>query len=247
MKRKLRAGLTLLELIIAVAIMAILVGALAFAFSGGLNYERVARRRQTEAGRVEALEKRLTHLIQSARLPANGQTDTSGYFIAATESGDSSLGAERITFQTTGDDVPLAARESADDFETQHEARGPVGGLAEVSLSMTAVGDAGNRQGLFERLQRPSDADPDQGGQERVLSPDVVRLGFEFYNGTDWITTWDTTDGGTEVYRLPAAVRVNYAMTGDPETLTRQLVVPIAASDVTADNPLEETSGGTSL
>ncbi len=230
-------ALTLLELLIAITIMAIVVGAMAFTFSAGLSYEQTARRQRAETGQVEVLEKRLTRLIQSARLPENGEADSSGYFIAYSQSGDTALGAESITFQTTGDAVPLAARESQDNFETQHDTRGTVGGLAEVSLSLTAIGDPGNRTGLFERVQRPADGDPDQGGEERVLSPSVAQIGFEFYNGTEWVVSWDTTNG--DEYRLPAAVRVNYRLSVDPDSVNRQLVVPIPASDVTADNPAQ--------
>lgn len=234
--RKRFAAVTLLELIVAVAVMGIVVFAMAYAFAGGIDYERTALRQRAESGQVATIERRLTRLIQGARLPEGGEDDDSAYFLGLAESGESALGAERLTFLSDGESVTLAALESADDFETQHEARGPVGGLAEVSLSLTAVGDAGERRGLFERLQRPADGDPDQGGTERVLSDRVVRLGFEFYNGLEWVAAWDTTTGE---YRLPAAVRVNYALESDPETLTRRLVVPLPASDVTADDPAD--------
>ncbi len=231
--RRVRA-ITLLELLVAVAVMAVLVGAMAYAFSAGAQFERTAARQRIERGQVEALETRLTRLIQGAILPARGETDGSTYFTGSAESGDSTLGAERLTFLTTERAVPLAARESEDDFETQHEVRGPMGGLAEVSLSLTPVGDAGDKTGLFERLQRPADSDPDQGGVERVLLSGVTKLGFEFYNGTEWVSSWETS---TDSFRLPAAVRVNYVL--DSESATRRLIVSIPTSDVTPDDPAD--------
>ena len=68
----------------------------------------------------------------------------------------------------------------------------------------------------------------------------VDTLSFEFYDGTDWQTTWDTTTMTTR--RLPSAVRVTYKFT-DEET-EHVLVFPVPTSDVTPDNPVvAETAG----
>jgi len=61
---------------------------------------------------------------------------------------------------------PFPVTNTTDDFETQQTLYGPVGGVSEISLSTTAVGDAGSHTGLFERRQTPSDGDPTQGGTE---------------------------------------------------------------------------------
>jgi hypothetical protein len=135
--------------------------------------------------------------------------------------------------------VPAAALNSQDDFETQQAARGPVGGLTEVSLGTTPIGNAGDKSGLFERIQRPSDSDPTQGGMESVLAPEITSIGFQFYDGTQFISAWDTTTGSR---RLPSAVQVSYKLKGDDDNVVHTFVVAIPASDVTAQNPYSATS-----
>jgi hypothetical protein len=173
-------------------------------------------------------------LLQGAKL---GQDidDTTTYFIGTSEGGDTELGSDRLTFTTVAPPVPLAAQGSDADFETQHQEYGPVGGMAEVSWGTVSVGDAGDRTGLFERLQRPADGDPEQGGLESLLGANIDRIGFEFYDGTSWAAQWDTLTGGER--RLPAAVRVNYVQANDPTETVHRFVVPIPTSDVDVQNP----------
>jgi hypothetical protein len=185
------------------------------------------------------MEDELTRLIQGARLSAS---TTSSYFQSETDSGGSNLGCDRITFTTIGDGVPMASVYSDDDFQTQQTSRGPVGGLAEVSIGTTPVGDPGDKTGLFERLQRPSDTDPTQGGNEFLIDSNVDSIGFEFYDGNEWIDSWDTTTGAV---RLPQAVQVSYTLKDDTAHTTHLFVVPIPASNVTSLNPYVSTASGT--
>lgn len=60
---------------------------------------------------------------------------------------------------------------------------------------------------------------------------------FEFWDGTQWITSWDTDSDGR---RLPAAVRVTYRVSSDTDE--HSFVVRIPTSDVTADNPMTTSS-----
>lgn len=231
MRRK-RAAITLIELLVVLVMSTILSVAIGYAFVGGLDLERVQARRQTQTSERERFERRVTRLLEGAKLDEDS-TDRLSYFIAEAGEETDELGCARITFTTNTFDFPLEAQESADDFQTQHDAVGPEGGLAEVSLGTVPIGDSGERTGLFERLQRPSDGDATQGGTESVLSSKVTRIGFQFYNGESWISTWDTVNSDR---RLPAAVQVSYLLEDDPETV-RRLIIPLLASDVDAQNP----------
>lgn len=228
------AGITLIEVLVVAVIMAILTIAVAYAFVAGVDLERSQAQRQSTRDRLAQVEQRMTVLLQGAKLSQDAD-DASTFFVAASESGDETLGSDRLTFTTVAPGVALAARASEDDFATQHEASGPVGGVAEVSWGLTPLGDAGDRTGLFERQQRPSDGDPAQGGSETLLDPQIERVGFQFFSGTEWVTTWDTVAGGER--RLPAAVRVSYMLKEDAEGTVRSILVPIPTSDVTATNP----------
>jgi len=63
------------------------------------------------------------------------------------------------------------------------------------------------------------------------------RIGFQFWDGTEWDPNWDTT---TEARRLPAAVMVSYTLTGDSANTTHMFVVPILTSNVNALSPVTE-------
>ena len=240
-----RRGVTLVELLIVLVITAILALALGYAFTAELTMQRVEEARRADQDRSDATERRIGRLLQGAKLTApvaagpaaaGGPpvaTDQITYFEGVAESSANDLGCDRLTFTTTAPALPLAALDGTDDFETQQGARGPVGGLAEVSLSVTPVGDAGGRAGLFERIQRPADADPTQGGFESVLDPRIARIGFQFWDGAEWVTEWDATNPP----RLPQAVRVSYTLRGQPDSEVRVFDVPIPASDVDAQTP----------
>ena len=171
---------------------------------------------------------------------AASTTASAGGSGSNTSSGGVDLGCDRLTFTTTAPGIPLARQASTDDFETQQKSFGPVGGTTEISLSTTAVGNAGDHAGLFERRQTPSDGDATQGGTESVLSNEVGNIGFQFWDGTQWVDTWDsstTPDTG----RLPAAVLVSYTRTDDPSTV-HTLTIAVPSSDVTALNPITTTT-----
>lgn len=232
MSRSRRAGFTLIELMVVVVLLAILTAAVSYAFVAGLDIERRQARTTQQRIDIAGMEQRITNLLQSAFLSGDAN-DATTFFVATNDSG-SEIGADTLTFTTTAPGVPLVALGGEDDFETRNENQGPVGGVEEVAYSMTPVGDAGNRTGLFERMQRPSDGDPTQGGMEGVLSPQVESIGFEFYNGTDWVNTWDTVSGER---RLPSSVRVRYTLNDDSTDATYSFLVPIPTSDVDAQDP----------
>ncbi len=228
------AGFTLVELLVVVVLMAILTVAVGSAFVAGLDMERLQKERRTQQERSDRLEQTVTRLLQGAMITDNVD-DATTYFVASSVEGDSQLGSDRLTFTTTGPGITLAARESLDDFETQQSTQGPIGGVSEVSLGTTAFGDAGERTGLFQRVQRPADGDSTQGGREWLLDPQIGRVGFQFYNGTEWVDVWDTILGGDR--RLPAAVRVNYVLKDTPEDAVRSFIVVLPSSDVDSLNP----------
>jgi prepilin-type N-terminal cleavage/methylation domain-containing protein len=227
------AAVTLIELLVVITLLGLVLAAVGSAFTAGLDIERRQKQRRQEQRRIEDTERRIERLFEGAIL-SDDTTDRATFFIGETTDGDGSLGCDRVTFTTLAPGVPLAAQESADDFLTQQESHGPVGGTTEVSLATTPLGDAGDRRGLFLRQQHPADGDTTQGGQESVLDTAIARIGFAFYTGEEWTTDWDTTTG---TRRLPAAVRVRYTLTDDPETV-HEMVIGLPASDVDSQNPV---------
>jgi prepilin-type N-terminal cleavage/methylation domain-containing protein len=238
----LRRGYTILEFLVAAAIMALIAAATARAISSSLGYEtKLASSRET-AARVDSFEARMRTLISLAHLSSDAAA-TNSFFIAsagqpasggAAQTSSSDGDADSLTFTSVGERLSGTSVNSDDDFETLNTQLGPQGGVAETTLSTTPYGDSAGKTGLFIRIQRPADGDPTQGGTERLLTSDVESTKYEFFDGNDWVTTWDTRTQATK--RLPAAVRITYKFTDEENT--RVMVVRIPESDVTTDNPI---------
>lgn len=245
-----RRGLTMLELLIASVIFGIVASAATTAYRFSVMHSIDYSRAQQVMERRVQFENQVRGLIESAYLSPSAAS-SSTCFIASSASGTTNGGSSSLTTENLPDTIVfssikrvpanyLATTETS--LDTLNDKYRPQGGVTEVGISTTTVGDPGNNEGLFIREQTPADSDHTQGGYESVLNPDVVQIGFEMFNGTEWVSTWDTTQGGQ--HRLPAAVRVSYSIRGDENT-THVFVVSVPLSDVTPDNPVTTTSGAT--
>jgi len=147
--------------------------------------------------------------------------------------------ADTLMFTVMGRPLPGAvlSADPNDDFETDNQNYGPQGGVAEYSISMTPVGDSQGQKGVILREQVPADQDATQGGFESVLEPDITNITFEFYDGTQWQSSWNTFAQQTR--QLPAAIRVSYTMPG--ETQDRVFIVGLAYTTTTPNNPATTT------
>ncbi|CAN5421553.1 hypothetical protein BH11ARM1_BH11ARM1_06840 [soil metagenome] len=233
-----RRGVTLLELLVVVAMMAVLMGAVTRAYVSSLDFNDKLRTGRDTSDKHRIFEDRVRDLLLHVYLSGDA-SDVNSYFIAGDPSAAAGSGAaDQITFTTTGDSFPESLASSTTDFETLNSDQGPMGGVAEISLSTNPIGDAGNNQGLFVRKQRPADGDPTQGGKESVLNSDIATVEFQFFDGLSWVSVWDTRTGER---RLPAAVKVIYTLNDDNTDHT--FIVALPFSDVTPTNPL--TTEGT--
>ncbi len=238
-------GFTLIELLVAAVMMGFITLAVTSAYVQGIRYSKHAgEARAAEDARIR-FEDRVGALLHSAELTTD-PTDRFSYFIGqvgngqtGTAAGNKNNTADTLTFTVIGERLSGAATSSTDDFETVNKNLGPQGGVAEVSLETTPIGDAQNNQGTFIRVQRPADGDPTQGGLETVLDSDVTELGFEFYDGTNWDPTWNTQTG---TRRLPSAVRMTYRINGDDQE--RIVTYRLPLSNVTPDNPVPTGANG---
>jgi|GEM_PF-508444 len=281
-------GITMLELILSLALTAVLLAALEFAFASAIRSETIIQAKRINFESQYQIQDRITKLLQHAWIntlpappttpapggtaggagtagggagttqPAGGLTQNltggqASYFTSnpvaptggltaqnstsmSSGNGQGSVaggGAQQLVFTALGLPIQAYALYSQDDFPTANQDFGPQGGVEEISFSMTPAGDAGNSQGLFIRIQRPGDDDPTQGGTESLLIPNAQNISFEFWDGTVWQPSWDTTQQATK--RLPAAVRVSYQ---DQAGKTYAFTVWLINSDVTPLNPV---------
>jgi prepilin-type N-terminal cleavage/methylation domain-containing protein len=231
-------GFTLIEMIIALAMSLLILGSIGGAFEAALQYQRTTPARLNAFQDSIQTRKTLDTLLQGAFVSTD-TADLLSYFVAADSTGQSTT-ADGLVFTTLSRPVDggYIISDSVDSEELQ-DRFGPQGGLSEVSLSLTPVGDSGDSSGLFLRIQTPGDGDPTQGGTEQLLVPDVTSVTYELWDGIQWVTTWDTINSGSR--RLPAAIRLTLEFEdGDPEYLTFR----IPGSDVTAENPIVQSTDG---
>lgn len=237
--RRQQAGLTLVEVLAVVVLMTILYAAAAQALSAGIRYDERLASSDARDRSSETFESAVRSLLLRAYLTPNATSETT-YFVASSgliNQGDGTGDPDTLTFSVTGSRLSASVLDRNLTFESANESIGPRGGVAEVGISPSATGQpSGAATGaVYLRTQRPGDGDPTQGGTESTLASNVTGLRFEFYDGSTWISTWDTRTQTTK--RLPAAVRVSY--TSD-EAAERTFTVKLAASDVTRDNPITE-------
>ncbi len=229
-----RRGVTLMELLVVLVMMAIIAAGSVRSFTVGVDYHtRYLPERQREDA-IRTFENRIRGLFENLYFDPD-QTVTTFTLAETGNSGglpNTDASSDQVTF-TIVRTPPQQVLNATSDFETLNEEFGPVGGIEEISISTTPVGDAGNQTGLFLRVQSPGDSDFTQGGYESVLWDQVESIAFEGFDGTTWTSIWDTETGEA---RIPAAVRISYVLRQDPETV-RTLIVRLPQSDVTPDNP----------
>ncbi len=257
-----RRAITLVEILVAAVMFSIIAVALSRAFYFVVSYELNAPKAREAAENQISFEDRMRGILQSAYLSSTA-TDNGTYLIgttagqnpnASSTSGGLTVGGQSnvnlnpgqtsdgIVLTIAGTGVPQNYMNVTDtDLANLNQQYGPQGGVEEVAISMTPTGDPGDKKGLYVREQRPADSDYTQGGMESLMSADVQSIGFEFYDGTEYLGSWDTTAGASQ-RRLPAAIRVSYTLSNDPDT-THTFVVRLPLSDVTPTNPV--ANGGT--
>jgi Tfp pilus assembly protein PilE len=235
-----KRGITLLEVMVVTVCMAIIIGASTSAVFTAITHTSKVKATRTTYDRNALFEDRLRSILQNAYL-SSVTTDTNSFFLGGQDVVDVPNGGStenQLVFTGLSQRIPSELLESADDFETINQSFGPEGGMAEYSLSLSPVGNAPVDQALFFRHQTPADGDPSQGGLESVLDPDIDTISYEFYNGTDWDVSWDTTSMNPP--RLPAAVRITYRRANDASE--HLFIVRLIHSDVTVDNPVTQVT-----
>lgn len=213
-----RRGLSLIELLLSILIVAIATGAATRAYLSGVTFDEKFNRTLDAKRSATRFEDQVTRLLRGAEL---GTAD-SVFISPAPASGKPSPGVASLVFTTWSAPVPSPYADAKGDFETLNERFGPQAGPAEVSLSTDPVGEVGGDvQGLFLRTQRPPDGDPSQGGEETLLDERVRQVEFSFSDGQDWLPSWDSKQANKD--KMPVAVRVRYLF-GD-ETTPRTFLV----------------------
>jgi len=223
-----RGGFTLLELIVALAMVAILAtglyASLRIAFRAQSSTERAL-----EPSRTAELALGFISADLRNALPPGGVL--AGSFIGTNGTGDQGQDADDVTFYGAGD-------------APEH-----VSGNGEIkSLELTVVTpDGGGAPQLVRRvtsnLLSQIVVDPD----EQVICRDVAGFNLRYFDGTQWLDDWDSSQ---QENAIPAAVEVTLELNRPgaedgqtPRTLRYVRVIRLSCSTASSDTGL--TVGGT--
>ena len=209
------SGFTLLEVLVAIAVLAVLSMLLYGAFSGLKRTKEGVERindRQREGRMAMA---RMVRELQTAYLSAHEPVPPTRPVQRTVFKGSSGIPGDRIDF-----DAFAHRRLDRDSRESDQ---------CELSYYLAPNPD---KPGVVDLLRRESsviDLDPEHGGRIEVLATDVDQFDVAFLEPMtiQWLETWDSTQALGQLGRLPTQVRLILVLNGGRRTARGRAQAPI--------------------
>jgi len=228
-----RAGFTLVELIVAAVIAALVAGSAVGAVSQMLKLKSKSAARQQAYERADVAAARIAldlcnivrhHNLQFARVTVS----------------DGGAG------DTAHDGLLLLTRSSR---QVRNEEDGVEGGEYEVQYRVGPMGGQDNAQALWRRCDPAHDPYQDAGGVAAPVVRGVKSLSIRAYDGNEWFDSWDSDSDG-----YPHAVQVVVTVDSDDGLATavarrtiamdRTPTPPAPADSTTPSSATTPTTGG---
>lgn len=219
MKRAHRRGMTLLEVLVSLGVMAMISLLIYGAF------DSISRGRRGEALRADRARQgrdaveRIAHELQGAFLslhqPLSPALQTRMTAFIATNSAS----YDRVDF------TAFAHRRVERDAKESDQ--------AEIGYFVVRDPDVDGKMDLVRREQAPIDFDPKRGGVVNVLAEDVESFDLKYLDPLtgQWVESWDSTQLAQQLNRLPVEVRIELklkAVKNTPEfKYTTKAIIPI--------------------
>jgi general secretion pathway protein J len=104
----------------------------------------------------------------------------------------------------------------------------------EISYFVTRHPDDRDVQVLARREQNRIDEDPRRGGKSQILVENIEEFNLEYYDPllSDWVQTWDTEDVLAQPNRLPTQIRILLSVKdprrrGETQTFGTRVTIPL--------------------
>jgi general secretion pathway protein J len=220
-----RRGFALIELLIAIAILAFVTMLLFGAFSG-MRASREGLQRVNDRYREgRTAMARITRDLESAYVSQHVPIDLSIQAVKTGFKGTRGTPADRLDFNSFSNQrLDKDARESDQ---------------AEISYFGSPDPDRDGVTDLARRISPQLDLDFDRGGRVDVLATDIDLFEVEYLDALtgQWTETWDTTQSTAQPDRLPLQVRVVLVLNGgarkasgmarEPVRFVSKIAIPI--------------------
>jgi prepilin-type N-terminal cleavage/methylation domain-containing protein len=237
--RRSARGFTLLELLIATVVAAFILIVISGTYFGALRLHNSTQLRVDE----DLVLQRTLSLVQR---------DLEGVMVPASATATPPVGTFSGQFQDTPTDSPTQefsdTRVSPDLYTTSGGVNGwnPFSEVQVVAYFLAPATDGTNTKNLVRAVTRNLLPVVQPTTDEQILITGVANAEFDYYDGTEWTTTWDSTATST----LPSAIRFSLALSPGNSVQAAapyELVVPVL---VETKNSLTQatqaqTTGGT--
>ncbi|HTF56530.1 MAG TPA: prepilin-type N-terminal cleavage/methylation domain-containing protein [Planctomycetota bacterium] len=218
-------GFTLIELLVALSIFLIVVSASYALFDGGRN---LAARGEYHAHRFQAARAALRALEADLKGVFQGGPYDAGF-----------IGKHGGTEELPLDTLEAVAFNNQPKLATPATTTLSVPPPKEFDISRVAYSiddlDTTKEKGLVRQRTKlvpevVTVKDPEEGLEE--ISPDVVGLRLRYYDGSDWLDTWDSTTSRTLPKAIEATVHVKsvFREKEEVEAFSTKIFLPVAAS-----------------
>jgi type II secretion system protein J len=229
------SGFTLLEVIVTFAILAGVMAMMGGVLVATTNAHKIIQSNVDQPRTALLLLRQIQSDLSMAILPNPDEQQFLGDdFRVASANGN------RIDFITTAFAFDVGEEENADvdeDYRGDAEQIPVPSSVNEVGYLAKEHKEIDGLMILYRREDTFIDDLPLKGGNLIPLSDRVTEFKLEYYNGHDWLPTWDNTQD--EIYRMKDD--------GTEETLEQQMPLAVRATitlahsaDVTAGKPIEE-------
>jgi prepilin-type N-terminal cleavage/methylation domain-containing protein len=217
--RRADRGFTLLELLIATVVAAFVLLVINGTYFGALRLHNSTQARIDE----DRVLDRALELVQH---------DLEGVMVPAAPTATPPVGTFSGQFQDTPTNSPTQelsdVRVSPDLYTTNAVEDGwnPFSEVQVVAYFLAPATDGSNTKNLVRAVTRNLLAVTQPTTDEQTLLTGIANAEFDYFDGTQWDTTWDSTATST----LPLAVRFNLTFAqsgGAPAASPIQLVVPV--------------------
>lgn len=227
--RRFARGFTLIELVIAMSILALISMLLFSAFSGMRTSKESVERINDRYREGRLAMARINRDLSAAYLSKNMPLDLSLLAIKTAFIGKSGSPADRLDFNS------FSHRRIDRDAHESDQCE--VGYFGSRDPKKSGVTD------LARRVSAHPDLEPDKGGRVDVLATDIDLFDLSYLDAQtgEWTDTWDSTQGAGQPDRLPLQVRVILVLNNGARkeaSRGRETIKLVAKIPIPIQNPL---------